>query len=237
MYGLLLQITQTPSNVQDTVKTAVTQLTTQPTTQSLSLLDLLQKGGIIMIPIVILSLLAVYFFFERLIAIKKASREDTNFMNNIKDFILNMKIDAAKAFCKSTNTPVSRMVEKGINRIGRPISEIERSIESVGKFEVSKLEKNLKILGIVAGIAPMLGFIGTIMGVIKIFYNISLADNISIGLIAGGLYEKMITSASGLIVGVLAYAGYHYLNILLDKVIFKMENNAIDFMDLLQKES
>jgi len=203
MYGLLLQITQTPSNVQDTVKTAVTQLTTQPTTQSLSLLDLLQKGGIIMIPIVILSLLAVYFFFERLIAIKKASREDTNFMNNIKDFILNMKIDAAKAFCKSTNTPVSRMVEKGINRIGRPISEIERSIESVGKFEVSKLEKNLKILGIVAGIAPMLGFIGTIMGVIKIFYNISLADNISIGLIAGGLYEKMITSASGLIVGCL----------------------------------
>jgi len=237
MYGLILQITQAPSNIQDTVKTAVTQLTTQPTTQSLSLLDLLQKGGIIMIPIVILSLLAVYFFFERLIAIKKASREDTNFMNNIKDFIINMKIDAAKAFCKSTNTPVSRMVEKGINRIGRPISEIERTIESVGKFEVSKLEKNLKILGIVAGIAPMLGFVGTIMGVIKIFYNISLADNISIGLIAGGLYEKMITSASGLIVGVLAYAGYHYLNILLDKVIFKMENNALDFMDLLQKES
>ncbi len=237
MYGTILQITQAPSTVQDTVKNAVTQITTQPTSQSLSLLELLQKGGIIMIPIVILSLLAFYFFFERLIAIKKASREDTNFMNNIKDFILNMKIDAAKAFCKSTNTPVSRMVEKGINRIGRPISEIERSIESVGKFEVSKLEKNLKILGIVAGIAPMLGFIGTIMGVIKIFYNISLADNISIGLIAGGLYEKMITSASGLIVGVLAYAGYHYLNILLDKVIFKMENNAIDFMDLLQKES
>jgi biopolymer transport protein ExbB len=130
-----------------------------------------------------------------------------------------------------------RLSVNQLNRIGRPISEIERSIESVGKFEVSKLEKNLKILGIVAGIAPMLGFIGTIMGVIKIFYNISLADNISIGLIAGGLYEKMITSASGLIVGVLAYAGYHYLNILLDKVIFKMENNALDFMDLLQKES
>jgi biopolymer transport protein ExbB len=237
MYGILLQITTTNSTVQDTVKTAVTQLTTPPTSQSLSFLDLLQKGGIIMIPILILSLLAFYFFFERLIAIKKASREDTNFMNNIRDFILNMKIDAAKAFCKSTNTPVSRMVEKGINRIGRPISEIERSIESVGKFEVSKLEKNLKILGIVAGIAPMLGFVGTIMGVIKIFYNISLADNISIGLIAGGLYEKMITSASGLVVGVLAYAGYHYLNILLDKVIFKMENNAIDFLDILQKES
>lgn len=237
MLGIILQITQTPSTVQDTVKNAVTQLTTQPTAQSLSFWELLQKGGIIMIPILILSLLAVYFFFERLIAIKKASREDTNFMNNIKDFIVNMKIDAAKAFCKSTNSPVSRMVEKGIDRIGKPISEIERTIESVGKFEVSKLEKNLKILGIVAGMAPMLGFIGTIMGVIKIFHNISLADNISIGLIAGGLYEKLITSASGLIVGVLAYAGYHYLNILLDKVVFKMENNALDFMDLLQKDA
>ncbi len=237
MLGIILQITQTPSTVQDTVKNTVAQLTTQPTAQSLSFWELLQRGGIIMIPILILSLLAVYFFFERLIAIKKASREDTNFMNNIKDFIVNMKIDAAKAFCKSTNSPVSRMVEKGIDRIGKPISEIERTIESVGKFEVSKLEKNLKILGIVAGMAPMLGFIGTIMGVIKIFHNISLADNISIGLIAGGLYEKLITSASGLIVGVLAYAGYHYLNILLDKVVFKMENNALDFMDLLQKDA
>jgi len=237
MYGIILQITQVPPTVQDTLKNTATQMTNLPTSQSLTFLDLMQKGGIIMIPILILSLLAFYFFFERLIAIKKASREDTNFMNNIRDLIINMKIDAARAFCKSSNTPVSRMVEKGISRIGRPIGEIERSIESVGKFEVSKLEKNLKILGIVAGIAPMLGFIGTIMGVIRIFYNISLADNISIGLIAGGLYEKMITSASGLVVGVLAYAGYHYLNILLDKVIFKLENNALDFMDLLQKES
>ncbi len=129
------------------------------------------------------------------------------------------------------------MIEKGISRIGRPIAEIERSMESVGKFEISKLERNLKILGIVAGIAPMLGFIGTIMGVIKIFYNISLADNISIGLISGGLYEKMITSASGLIVGVLAYVGYHYLNLLLDKVVFKMEDHAIEFIDILQKEA
>lgn len=158
-------------------------------------------------------------------------------MHNIRDFIFDVKLDAAKSLCRSTNTPVSRMVEKGINRIGRPISEIERSIESVGKFEISKLEKNLKILGIVAGIAPMLGFIGTIMGVIKIFYNISLSDNISIGIIAGGLYEKMITSATGLIVGIVAYVGYHYLNILLDKVVFRMEDSAIEFMDLLQKEA
>ena len=190
-----------------------------------------------MIPILLLSFLAVFFFFERLIAIKKASKDSSIFMNTIREMISNLKIDSAKAICQTTNSPVSRMVEKGIRRIGKPISEIERTVESAGKFEISKLEKNLKILGIVAGIAPMLGFIGTIMGVIKIFYNISLADNISIGLIAGGLYEKMITSASGLIIGVLAYAGYHYLNILLDKVIFKMEDTAIEFIDLLQKEA
>jgi biopolymer transport protein ExbB len=129
------------------------------------------------------------------------------------------------------------MVEKGLSRIGKPIDEIERAIESVGKFEVSKLEKNLKILGIVAGIAPMLGFIGTIMGVIKIFYNISLMDNISIGVISGGLYEKMITSATGLIIGVVAYTGYHYLSILLDKVVFMLEDSGLEFMDLLQKEA
>ena len=140
---------------------------------------------------------------------------------------------------KSQALSLAALSEKvqGNTFLAKPISEIERTVESAGKFEVSKLEKNLKILGIVAGIAPMLGFIGTIMGVIKIFYNISLADNISIGLIAGGLYEKMITSASGLIVGVLAYAGYHYLSILLDKVIFSLEDNAIEFMDLLQKEA
>ena len=226
----LLQISQISQPVQET-STQIQRIDT------LSLLDLLQKGGIVMIPIVILSLLAFYFFFERLIAIKKASKEDTNFMNNIRDMISNMNIEASKALCKSVNSPVSRMVEKGIERIGRPVPEIERAIESVGKFEISKLGKNLKILGIVAGIAPMLGFIGTIMGVIKIFYNISLADNISIGLIAGGLYEKMITSASGLIVGVIAYTGYHYLIILLDRVIYNLENNGIAFMDLLQKKA
>jgi biopolymer transport protein ExbB len=236
MYGILLGITVAGSAVADTTaKVAATVATKAPV--EMSLWELVQKGGIIMIPILLLSLLAVYFFFERLIAIRKASKSDTNFMNNIRDFIYDVKIDSAKALCKATNSPVSRLVEKGIDRIGKPIPEIERSIESVGRYEVSKLERNLKILGIVAGIAPMLGFIGTIMGVIKIFYNISLSGNFSIGEISGGLYEKMITSASGLIVGVLAYAGYHYLNILLDKVIFKLEDSGIEFIDLLQKEA
>jgi biopolymer transport protein ExbB len=234
--SILLQIIQSPGALHDTLNKLANPANTQ-NIDTLTLFDLLQKGGIIMIPIVILSLLAVYIFFERLIAIKRASKEDVNFINSIRDMIYNMNLDGSKAFCKSVNTPVARMVEKGIERIGRPIPEIERAVESVGKFEISKLEKNLKILGIVAGIAPMLGFIGTILGVIKIFYNISLADNISIGLIAGGLYEKMITSASGLIVGVIAYAGYHYLIILLDKVIYNLENNGIAFMDLIQKKA
>ncbi len=238
--GILLQITNTAAVAADTVHKVTTQAlttTVQPQVQSLPIWELLIKGGVIMIPLFILSLMAVYFFFERLIAIKKASRTNANFMNNIRDFIFDYKLDSAKALCKSTNSPISRMVEKGLTRIGKPIDEIERSLESVGKYEVSKLEKNLKILGIVAGIAPMLGFIGTIMGVIKIFYNISLADNISIGIIAGGLYEKMITSATGLIIGVLAYAGFHYLNILLDKVIFMLEDSSNEFLDILQKEA
>jgi len=235
MLGIILQITQSTPVVQDTVIQAVE--ATKQASESLSLWQLILKGGVIMIPIFICSLLAVYFFIERYIAIKKASRSDKNFMNNISTLVSGMKLDAAKTMSKTTNTPVSRMVEKGLDRIGRPINDIERSIESVGKYEVSKLERNMKILGIVAGIAPMLGFIGTIIGVIKIFYDISLSDNISIGIISSGLYQKMITSAAGLTVGILAYVGYHYLQILLDKVIFKLEDAGIEFMDMLQKEA
>ena len=238
----LLQIITGSNGVQDSVANAASQITEATTTgaapvvDNLSLLELVMKGGWIMVPIFILSFLAVFIFFERLVVIIKARRDDGNFMSKIREYLSGMKIDQAKTLCQTINSPVSRMIEKGISRMGKPVAEIERNMESVGKFEISKLEKNLKILGIVAGIAPMLGFIGTIMGVIKIFYNISLADNISIGLISGGLYEKMITSASGLIVGVLAYVGYHYLNLMLDKVIYKMEDSAIEFLDIIQKE-
>ncbi len=238
MLGIILQITQSTATVQDTLNQAVQAVeAAKPPLESLSLWQLLLKGGVIMIPIFICSLLAVYFFIERFIALRKAGKSDKNFMNNISTLVSDMKLDAAKTVCKTTNTPVSRMVEKGLDRIGRPINDIERSIESVGKYEVSKLERNMKILGIVAGIAPMLGFIGTIIGVIKIFYDISLSDNISIGVISSGLYQKMITSAAGLTVGILAYIGYHYLQILLDKVIFKLEDAGIEFMDFLQKEA
>jgi biopolymer transport protein ExbB len=127
------------------------------------------------------------------------------------------------------------MMEKGVSRLGRPLKDIESSIEAVGKLEVYKLERNISVLGIIAGVAPMLGFVGTISGVIRIFYNISIEENISIGGIAEGLYEKMITSASGLIVGIIAHIGFHYLNLLLDRVVYKMEANAIEFTDLLQE--
>jgi biopolymer transport protein ExbB len=156
-------------------------------------------------------------------------------MDRIKMMVLQGDINGAKMLCGQTNSPIARMIGKGIARLGRPLKDIESSIENTGKIEIYKLERNLSVLGIIAGIAPMLGFVGTIAGVIRIFYNISLADNISIGLIAGGLYEKMITSAAGLIVGIIAHAGYHYLNLLVDRMVYKMESNALDFIDLLQE--
>jgi len=224
----LLQVTAQKALV-DTMATAV------PKEAKMTYWDLASKGGWIMLPIAILSVVAVYIFFDRFFFIRKASRTDVDFMNKIRDYIHDSKIDSALTLCQSTDMPVARMVEKGIKRIGRPLKEIEDSVEIVGKFEVYKLEKNLTILGVIAGIAPMFGFIGTIAGVIKIFYNISLADNISIGLIAGGLYQKMITSAFGLFVGIVAFCGYHWLNVMIERVVHSLEFNAMNFIDLLQE--
>jgi biopolymer transport protein ExbB len=205
----------------------------QPPKASLSLLDLIIAGGYIMIPIGILSLITIYFFFERLMTISKASKLDANFMNHIKDYIHNGNLDAAKALCKNTTAPAARMIEKGISRIGKPIKEIEESMEATGKLEINRLEKNLNVLSLIGRIAPIFGFIGTIMGVIKIFYDISLVDQISIGVISTGLYQKMITSASGLVIGLIAFVGYHVLNSMLDRTINKMENASVQFIDLL----
>jgi biopolymer transport protein ExbB len=202
---------------------------------SISLYDLAIKGGWLMVPILVLAVAAVYIFFERFYAVRKAAQFENNFIDRIRDYIHEGKVDAALNLCRSTDRPVARMIEKGIKRLGRPIKEIEDSIEIVGKFEVYQLEKNMVILGVIAGIAPMFGFIGTIAGVIKIFYNISLADNISIGLIAGGLYVKMVTSAAGLLVGIVAYIFYHWLNVMIEKVVHKLELNAMNFIDLLQE--
>lgn len=235
---MLLQVPATATTVvktiADTAKTIATQAA-PPTEDRMSLLELIWKGGIIMIPLGILSLISVYLIIERYIFIKKASRTGNNFLNSIRDVLHSNNLEAAKALCKNANNPQARMIAKGISKIGMPYKDIEDAMENVGKIEVYALEKNLNILGIIAGIAPMFGFIGTILGVIKIFYNISLANNISIGLIAGGLYEKMITSAAGLSIGIFSFIAFHWLNIMVNKTIQKMEIVSIEFLDMVQE--
>ncbi len=205
------------------------------TDQSMPVWELLVKGGWLMIPIGLLSIVSVYIFFDRYLSIRKATKIDKNFMDRIRDYIKEDKIDDALALCRKTDSQIARMIEKGIKRIGQPMKEIEDAIEVVGKFEIYRLEKNLVVLGVIAGIAPMFGFIGTIVGVIRIFYNISLADNISIGIISGGLYEKMVVSAAGLTVGIIAFICFHWLNIMVSKVVHMLEQSAMDFIDLLQE--
>ena len=231
---LFFQAVDTAHKLTDTAKAAGQALTP---TQEIHFGDLIIKGGWVMLPIGILLVLALVIFFERYFTIRKASKDDSNLMVQVRASILSGNLESAKAICRNSNTPLGRMLQKGLLRIGRPIKDIEGAIENVGKLEVSKLEKNIGILGIVAGIAPKFGFLGTIIGVIKIFFDISTTDNFSISTISGGLYVKMITSAAGLFVGIIAYVGYHILNMMVDKVILKLETDAIEFIDLLEEPS
>lgn len=237
--AVLLQIVSGAGTATDTAAQALIGIPQAPArvSESFSLFELLVKGGPIMIPIAILSVLAIYIFVERNLSIRRASRFEAGFMNNIRDFIYNNRIDSAIAYCKSNKSPVSRMIEKGIKRLGRPLKEIEESIEIVGKFEVYKLEKNIVILAIIAGIAPMFGFIGTIIGVIKIFHDISLQGDVSITTVSAGLYTKMVSSAAGLLVGITAFILYHWCNIMVEKAVQKLEYSAMEFIDLLQEPS
>jgi biopolymer transport protein ExbB len=236
MTAIFSQVTQAIDTLNKTVMNAPS-LPVQPAPEVTTLIDILMKGGIIMIPIGILSIIAVYVFIERYFTIRRHISSDVNFMNNIHEFILNGRTDSALTLCRNTEKPIARMIEKGISRLGKPIKEIEESIEIAGKFEVYDLEKNIQILAVIAGIAPMFGFLGTIIGVIKIFYNISMTSDVSIGSVSAGLYTKMVTSASGLIVGIIAYIGYHWLNIILNKAIHQLEWNAMNFIDLLKSPS
>ena len=237
--SLFLQIVNAAPAVADTIHQAAAPITQAAAThveeKSISLYEMASKGGPILIPIAILSVLALFIFFERLFVILKFSKLDMNFMNQIRDYVNSGNVDAAKILCKNTTSPVARMIEKGLARLGKPIREIEAAIENTGKLEIYKMEKNLGFLGVIAGIAPMFGFLGTIFGVIKIFYQISLQNSLEIDTISGGLYVKMISSGSGLLVGMIAYAGYHYLVQLIDRVINKMEISAVDFIDLLEE--
>jgi biopolymer transport protein ExbB len=229
-------VTDTVKQITDTATHATQQLAAIPT-QDLRFGDLLLKGGWVMVPIGILAVLGLVIFFERYFTIRKASKNESNLLQQIRSSIHSGNLESALAICRNNNSPLGRMLSKGLLRIGRPIKDIEGAIENIGKIEVAKLEKNIGILGIVAGIAPMFGFLGTIAGVIKIFYDISKTDNISMGVISGGLYVKMVTSAAGLFVGIVAYVCYHILNMMVDKVILQLETDAIEFIDLLEEPS
>lgn len=227
---LLLQI-DTLNPMIDTAST----VQTMPTGEELRFIELLFKGGWVMVPLALLAFIGLVIFVERYITIRKASKDEMNLMLQVKQSIKSAKLDSAVTLCRNSNTPLGRMLEKGLLRIGRPIKDIEGAIENVGKLEVAKLEKNIGILGIIAGIAPMLGFVGTIIGVITIFHEVSVKGIIEIGTISGGLYIKMITSATGLIIGIIAYVLYHILNIMVDRIILKMETDVIEFIDLLEE--
>jgi biopolymer transport protein ExbB len=195
--------------------------------------ELLMKGGFIMIPIILLSIISIYLFIERYIYIRRNSVIDVNFIHNIIDEIRNKKPGEALNQTKYNNTSLGKILESGLSQADKSSKDKENFMEATANLEISTMEKNTGYLGIIAGIAPMLGFIGTIAGVIKIFYNISLADNISIGIIAGGLYQKMICSGTGLIVGVIAYTFYHYLQMMIDRFSINMQRQVNEVIKVL----
>jgi biopolymer transport protein ExbB len=203
----------------------------------ISLFEMIVKGGPIMIPLALLLFVAVYILVERLLVLNKAFKKNDALISNLKELVHSGNISNAVAMCRNMNTPDCTMIEQGVSRIGQPISEIRTAIDKAGSNEISKLEKNLNILAIIGRIAPMFGFIGTIMGVITIFYDISLAKTVEIEVISKGLYQKMITSLSGLVVGVIAFVFYHWLNSRIDRLARRMEDTQIRFLDMLNEPS
>jgi len=206
-----------------------------PAPEKISMWNLLEKGGFIMYPLYFLLAAAIFVFTERLIAIRKASRIDDNFMRIIRDNIITGNVSAARSLTRNTDNPVARMIDKGIQRIGKPIDAIEKSMENVGKLEMYQMEKNLSILSLIAGIAPMFGFLGTIIGMVQLFYGIASTGEYTLNTIAGGIYTKMITSGTGLIIGLIAYMAHNYLSTQIDKTVNKMEMASFEFMDILQE--
>lgn len=232
LLSILLQIT-TPSAPTTTDPNAAVGLQTEAAQQSLSVIDLVIKGGWIMVPIFLLSFVAVYIFVERYLYIRRAGRLESSLLPMVKDKLLSGQVRQAQELARSAGYPIARMIEKGISRIGQPLRDVEAAMESSASLEISMMEKNLTILAAIAAVAPMFGFLGTVVGMIKAFYDISVSDNISIGVISSGIYTKMVTSASGLIVGVLGYLFYTLLNTMIERVTFKIEVAAVEFLDLL----
>lgn len=209
---------------------------TAPAEAQLNVIDLAVKGGWIMIVLLILSLLAAYIFIQRLLVIRRAGKEDQTFMNRIKDYIHEGKIDSALALCRNTNTPSARMIEKGISRLGRPMNDVLVAIENVGNLEIAKLEKGFPLIATTAAGAPMLGFLGTVTGMVRAFFDMANAgSNVDVTLLSSGIYEALVTTVGGLVVGIITLFAYNYLVSQVDNVVNKMEARTMEFMDLLNE--
>ncbi len=224
--------------LQSSIDAAATAIETVPQQQemSFSLISMAAKGGWLMLVLLLLSIVAIYIFGNKWWIIYKAGQIDKNFMNNIHELIHEGKIKSAVELCRKYDSPVARLVEKGIERIGRPLSDIQTAVENMGNVEVARLEKGLPMLATIAGGAPMIGFLGTVMGMVQAFFNMSQAgNNIDITLLSGGIYTAMVTTVGGLIVGIIAYFGYNYLTSRISNLVFKMENTTIEFMDMLHE--
>lgn len=205
-------------------------------TQEISVWDLCLKGGFIMIPLIVLSLVSIYIFFERWIALRKAATDDATFMKKIKDYIHEGEIESAENLCKKTDTPYSRLILKGISRIGRPMNDVLVAIENVGNIEVARLGKGFTWLATTAAGAPMLGFLGTVTGMVKAFFSLASAgNNANISILANGIYEALVTTVAGLIVGIIALFAYNYLSARVNHVMNQLENKTMEFMDLLNE--
>lgn len=229
-FALLLQGTNLVESDSTQVAEGVNDMT-----KEIPVWDLVMDGGWAMIPLAILSVMTIYIFVERFLSINKSLKDEKDFMVKVKDYLMDGKVDSARDLCAQTNNPAARMVEKGISRIGKPMRDIVSSIENVGKLEIYQLEKRLSFLATAAGVAPMIGFLGTTLGMVRTFHAMKFETQIEIQTISGGIMEAMVTTVAGLVVGIIAYAAYNYLVAKVDKVIHSMEGASIEFLDLLNE--
>lgn len=243
MLGILLQInTATVATVTDTLQnaaaSAIPAATQQPVTEdSFNLLSMIAKGGVIIYPLALMLLLAIYVLIERILVINRATKKTPQLMTGLKEAVHKGNLDSARSMCMSINTPEAIMLEKGLSRVGQPVADIREAMNDAATVEIGRLEKNMGILNITGRIAPMFGFIGTIIGVIKIFYDIALQGTVEISVISTGLYEKMVSSCSGLVVGVFAFIAYHWMNTRIDKFAHRLEETRMGFFDMLNEPS
>jgi len=238
LHNMLLQTIDSLQAMADAINNEAVAAAATPVQQemSYSLISMAAKGGWLMLVLLLLSILALYIFGKKWWLINQASKIDKNFMNDIRDYIHEGKIKSAQTLCEKYDSPIARLVQKGIERIGRPLSDIQTAVENTGNVEVARLERGLPILATISGGAPMIGFLGTVIGMIQAFFNMSQAgNNIDITLLSSGIYTAMVTTVGGLIVGILAYFGYNYLSSRISDLVFKMESTTIDFMDLLHE--